>query len=174
MDHLAPIVFAMLNTRVGKPKTKVIRVLLDSGSSGTVIHEDLVKHLRVSKSTPTRWSTAAGKLQTDKVVRKLRFILHEFDTKKVIEWSAHVTKVKFNYDLIVGRDLLQELVLVLDFKEEEIQWDGQSIPMKSVDATPNEAFVADEPTDDRIDNEVDRIKHILEAKCEKANIPEII
>ena len=74
VDHLAPILFAKVNTSGGKPKLKTIKVLLDSGSSGTVIHEDFVKKLQVSNDETTKWSTAAGKLTTNRTVKKLRFV----------------------------------------------------------------------------------------------------
>ncbi len=172
VDHLAPIVFAKLNTSRGKPQLRTIKVLLDSGSSGTVIHEDFVKKLRVSKDETTKWSTAAGKLTTNRTVKKLRFKLHEFDSSKVIEWKAHVTSLRFRYDMIIGRDLLQELGIVLDFANETVTWDGQNLPMKSVDAQPDAAILAND--EDRIEDEVERIKKIVDAKYEKANIPEIV
>ena len=49
VEDLVPITFGRLNLTRGKPKPKNIRVLLDSGSSGTVMYETLAKRLKVKK-----------------------------------------------------------------------------------------------------------------------------
>lgn len=47
VEDLVPITFGRLNLTRRKPKPKNIRVLLDSSSSGTVMHETLAKRLVV-------------------------------------------------------------------------------------------------------------------------------
>ena len=61
-----PVVFVRLNTSLGKVRPKTLRVLLDSGSSGTLIAAEHVSKLRVKKDTKgqTAWSTPGGQLMT--------------------------------------------------------------------------------------------------------------
>jgi hypothetical protein len=47
--HDCPILFSTLRTSLGKPKAVIIRVLLDSGSSSTIINKRFVKNLRIRK-----------------------------------------------------------------------------------------------------------------------------
>ena len=51
---LVPITFGRLNLSKGKPQPKNIKILLDSGSSGTIMCENLAKKLRVKKSSTTK------------------------------------------------------------------------------------------------------------------------
>ena len=44
--------------------------------------------------------------------------------------SCHVTKQKSNYDLILGREILRELGIKLDFSNNTTNWKDVSIPMK--------------------------------------------
>ena len=46
--------------------------------------------------------------------------------------SCHVTKQKSNYDLILGREILRELGIKLDFSNNTTNWKDVSIPMKPV------------------------------------------
>ena len=46
---LVPVTFGRLNLSKGKPTPKNIKVLLDSGSSGTIMCENLAKKLRIKK-----------------------------------------------------------------------------------------------------------------------------
>jgi hypothetical protein len=53
---------------------------------------------------------------------------------------AHVAKDLSNYDMIIGRDLLHELCIDVKFSTKTIEWDGVSIPMKSVDVTKEDSI----------------------------------
>ena len=77
-----------------------------------------------------------------------------------------------SYDLIIGRDLLRELGIVLDFKNNTIQWDDVEMPMKSNQQVQNEHFHIQE--DKFYPSESDRIKKILEAKYQPADLKEVI
>jgi hypothetical protein len=65
----------------------------------------------------------------------VKFKLPEFFLNKTIEFKVHVdeTTVHANasYDMIIGRDLISELKLVLNFDTQCITWDGSKQPMKS-------------------------------------------
>ena len=54
----------------------------------------------------------------------VNFNLLEFSLSREIEWSCHIDKKtdpsKSPYDMIIGLDLIDELGLVIDFKEKVI------------------------------------------------------
>ena len=74
LEHNVPIVFARMRTRKGQPKPIWIRILLDSGASGCIIHKSLVKKLKQKNSKKSSWNTAAGTFQTEGTA-KIDFIL---------------------------------------------------------------------------------------------------
>ena len=88
-NQLTPVTVALVNTRLGKSKFKKIRILLDSGSSGSIILEKFVHNLRMKNDATTSWITKGGNFQTSKKC-KTTFILKEFFENKSIEWNLHV------------------------------------------------------------------------------------
>jgi hypothetical protein len=166
--HSVPVAYAKL--RVSENEIKTIKVLLDSGSSETIISQKLVNKFRKIKSPPARWNTAAGILET-KNKAKIHFSLPEFYEKKIIQWEAHMFKNNTRYDMIMGRDLLTELKMKIDFDELTIAWGEAVIPMKAIDNTRKDMFIQD-PTS--IQEETERIKRILDAKYQPADLNEIV
>ena len=169
---LVPIVFGLLKERIGKvKKVPVIKILIDSGASSTLIKEQYATKLRVSSNTkPTKWKTTAGVFTTTKQVN-VQFILPELHEGRTICTKAHVTQHLGQYDMILGRDLLKELGIIIDFANETVTWDEVSAPMKPEDAKEEQHFHI---TDSKqIDEATERMKGILEAKYEKANLDEI-
>jgi hypothetical protein len=63
---------------------------------------------------------------------KTNFILNEFYENKVIEWTLHVDKTSgpHRYDMIVGRDLMSQLGIILDFDGQTMTGDESTIKMK--------------------------------------------
>ena len=107
-DNVCPMTFGEMQTSLNKPESRPIRILLDSGASKSIVFAELARKLHKTKSGTTQWSTVAGAVNTSHKAR-VKFKLSEFSTRKVIEWKFHVTKADFNYDMIIGRDLLKEL-----------------------------------------------------------------
>ena len=63
----------------------------------------------------------------------MTFSLSEFNLKKQICWVFHVddrSKASSTYDMIIGRDLLGELGIILNFNHKTVTWDTDTIPMK--------------------------------------------
>jgi len=64
---------------------------------------------------------------------KLQFMLPELSETKLIKWKMHVVEsTTMNYDIINGRDILEELGIVINFKTKQITWDEVSVPMRSI------------------------------------------
>jgi hypothetical protein len=114
---------------------KPSRILIYTGSSTSIILKKFInKSLLVKNSrTTTEWTTLGGKFYTKKQ-GTVKFKLPEFFLNITIEFKVHVgdTTVHANavYDMIIGRDLISELKLVLDFDTQYITWDGIDQPMK--------------------------------------------
>ena len=84
--------------------------------------------------------------------------------------------------MIIGRDILDSLGLVLNFKNNTIEWEGATTPMKSPDFLTNPLHDYLEDTfywhndlleSDALQSATDRLKKILDAKYEKADLAEV-
>ena len=130
----------LIKTRLEKSKFKKNRILLDSGSSGSIILEKFVRKLCMNNDTTTSWSTKGGNFQTSKKC-KTTFILNNFFENKSIEWNLHVdsTPGLHQYDMILGRDVrvLSELGITLDFQGQTMTWDDSTIRMKDPESFPD-------------------------------------
>jgi len=73
--------------------------------------------------------------------------------------------------MIIGRDILKFLKIDLRFSDEIIEWDRAEMPFKDGDASTKEScYVADS---DPVEDNVHRVKQILDAKYDKADTEKI-
>lgn len=172
IDHLAPIAFATMRTRKGKPKPKILKVLLDSGASKSIISSKHTKKLKSIKDEERTWTTACGTFTTNSKC-KLEFSLYEFHARKLIEYEVHETTLPMAYDMIIGRDLLHELGVTIDFKDSTVTWDNVSIPMKDKDCTVNNEAIFNISEGEAVDDATTRMKKILDAKYEPADLDKV-
>ena len=79
-----------------------------------------------------------GNFQTSKKC-KTTFILKEFFKNKSIEWNLHVdsTPGPHCYDMILGHDIMNELGIMLDFKDQTMTWDDSTVHMKDPESLPD-------------------------------------
>ena len=68
----------------------------------------------------------------------------------------HVTEQKSNYDMIIGRDILSELGINLNFKDMTVQWDTAVIPMKEMDSTIEISYAVEDS--EAVHDATERIK----------------
>ena len=139
LQHKTPVLIGSLFTRKGTDDQRVIKILLDSGTSSTIISGDYCKKLRKSTDSKTKWNTKGGNFTTN-YTAKLKFTLPELDNNKIVTWTAHVddSSQPHRYDMIVGRDLLKALNINLDFGNDVVNctrgtFNGCSTPMKNID-----------------------------------------
>ena len=92
----------------------------------------------MQNDTTTSWITKGGNFQTSKMC-KTTFIQKEFLENKSIEWNLHVdsTPGLYHYDMILGRDIMSELRITLDFKDQMMTWDDSTINMKDPVSLPD-------------------------------------
>lgn len=173
-QHLVPITFCHVHDQNGTNKLMDAKALLDSGGSGCLIAKHLAQNLPIT--TPTSQSTvqfltAAGTYTSQGLVH-LKFSMPELHHDRIIEWSFHVAENLGAYDVIIGRDLMQELPINLQFDTMEIEWDTARIPMRPIDATSQTSYLIQDPP--AVADATQRIKEILDAKYEKADIPKLV
>ncbi len=159
-----------------------IRILLDSGSSGSIILEKYVHKLHMKNDHRTVWDTKGGIFRTSKKC-KATFILNEFFQNKAIEWNLHVdlTPGPHCYYMILGRDIMQELGITLDFKDQTMMWDDSTVNMKDPDTLldlldPVNDFYWNEDLNlmEALQEASAHLKKILDAKYEAADLDEVV
>ena len=171
-QHLVPISFCHLHTQTGTNQPSDAKALLDTGGSGCLIAKHLTENLPVTTPASTvQFLTAAGTYTSQGLV-ELQFSMPELHHDRTIEWQFHVAENLGAYDLIIGRDLLQELPINLHFDSMEIEWDSARIPMRPVEATSHMSFHVQDPP--AVAEATQRIKEILDAKYEQADIPKLV
>ena len=173
-ETLSPIVFANVNVKRGKGKVQTIKVLLDSGASKTFINKQVVRKLKIVKNASKMvFNTPGGQLISNSTCKVL-FQLPELNSSRTIEWKCQVndSKVPTNYDMIIGRDLLEELGINIQFSDGTIEWDDAQLPMRSPNITQAESFLTEDNEGKLAMQAAKRLREILEAKYVKANLEE--
>jgi len=156
---------------------KGLKVLYDSGSSHTMVKTKWTKHCKHLKGRKSEqeFHTAAGTFKAaGKVVTE--FSLPDFNDSKVLSWPCYLDETEaIGYDMIIGRDLMNEIGLSLDFKNKEIIWDDLRLPMRkqgNKDCSINE--VVQRTMEPEATQELtERASKILDSKYEKADLREV-
>ena len=100
-------------------------------------------------------------MTTNKKVTTI-FSLPEFYDQKVIQFTFHVADTHSRYQMIIGRDLLQESGITLNFSKNVIIWEDQEVPMKEADCDiASSFFIKDSPA---VEEATQRVQKILDAK----------
>ena len=165
---LIPITFVRANQRQGTPKITTVKALIDSGGSACLWKKSSAKKLKLHKQkASTVFTTMSGNCTvTERVTTQLT--LPELHDDRLVEWDFFLVDDLGAYDMIIGRDLMEELGLVVNFSTMTLEWDGAYIPFKSVDATPETSYHVQERG--CVAELSDRVKEILDAKYEKADL----
>jgi hypothetical protein len=76
--------------------------------------------------------------------------------------------------MIIGRDLITSLQLDIKGSNMSIKWDDAAIPWRNIDSTVEDIYLAeDRRSYQPIEQEMQRMTDILNAKYKKANLDEI-
>ena len=120
-EHTTPVLYGTVLSRKGTGQQTFIKILLDSGTSSSIVCGSFTKKLRMKQRVSNTWSTKGGTFNTN-YVAKCQITLPEMDKNKLITWDCHVDDrtVNSRYDMIMGRDLLRELKFNLDFDDDVV------------------------------------------------------
>ena len=169
---LTPIVFARIRTKLGQhPKIKTIKCLLDSGSSSTLVHYDYVKKLRLRSQNNTTWQTTAGEFKTN-FKCQVELSLPELHERRIIKKTMHVTPNKMGYDMIIGRDLLEDLGIDIKFSSQTIEWDFAEIPMRPKESLLSDSYHINDSK--LVQTELKQVAAIMDAKYEPADLDKLV
>ena len=172
------------------PKQKIIRVLLDSGSDGDLLFQEKGKgknYPYLTRQVPKSWCTSNGIFQTKgKGSLEVQFFDYSenkavFITPDIVEYDIK-SSGKPVFDLIIRTKTMNELGIILDFSEKIITIDSIKLPMTSIEnlsksnkeALDFNTSIARSVEPKSTELATQRIVKILDAKYEKANIPELI
>ena len=133
-------------------------------------------HLAPTDGQTIQFEYKAGSFRTTKTC-KLDFALPAFHEQRNISWTAFVDetdKLSSRYDMIIGRDLLDELGMNFLFSTNLMEWDNASTPMldpdlfdqDNLDELAKELLYMHDPET----TEAERIQDILDAKYCKADL----
>ena len=76
--------------------------------------------------------TLAGTFTSNQEVQLEQVMLQEFfKTRKLDHINAKIFDTQCHYDMILGCDLLNDLGLILEFKNKSMEWDQAQIAMRS-------------------------------------------
>ena len=155
-----------------KARNKSVKILLDSGASANIINHSYVRKNNFTQDKEiVQWETVAGQFKTTRSA-KVDLKLSELNSTANINVKCHVTKQKSNYDLILGRDTMTELGITLNFANNTTHWQENNIPMKPINCDVKTHYAIRDST--RVQSETKRIKKILDANYQKANLPKIV
>jgi hypothetical protein len=172
----------LLHSRKGSRKDKdekILKILIDSGSTSSLVNKKFVKKLKTKACSESKWVTKAGSFTTNRKAR-CEFSLPEFHGGKDITWNMYVDESDSKdcrYDMIMGRDLLNDIGLDLLFSTGMMVWDNASVPMRDpewlhddrINEFKQEVFsMYDPPT-----TEAERIQKILDGKYCPADLTAI-
>ena len=143
--HFSPIIFVKLVIPAGKkvrqPNTCLVRALVDSGASESILAKTKADKLPVKNNKKERqWSTAVGVLTTNTKIAT-SFSFTEIHANKLMNQSLHVVDLNIDrYDMIIGRDLIISLGIDIHGGYMTIHWDDATIPWRDIDYTAKYVF----------------------------------
>ena len=154
-------------------KTKY-KDLCDTGASSTVIGEKLANFEPITfNNSPKIFTTAMGNF-TNEFSSELTFQLPELSNSLELTWQCDVVKDLSNtpYDMIIGRDVLKELKIDVLTSDLTVTREHIKIPQRPRDS--NEQFNINAEEQDEFDEASKRLRQILEAKYEPADLDKMV
>ena len=84
--------------------------------------------------------------------------------------ESHVTESLGAHDMIIGRDILDFLIIDIRFSNQMVHWGTGIMPFKDQVSTQCDGHFINE---DELENVSKRIRRILDVKCKTANIDDV-
>ena len=188
MSNITPVTFASLYDPLDHNKIieNNLIVLIDSGASHSMAKASLVMKYKTSffRRSEASYKTAAGVFKS-KFSMKLTITLDEFGGNIRIKhpFDLDENEEGIGYDMILGRDLLNELNIDVRFSDGTIKWEDQLVPMKDfqriwTDDHPSRKELrsailrSNEPKS--TSDATRRVIKILDSKYERADLDKIV
>ena len=182
-NDFSSITLGYLHSQEGSrnPKSlKRLQILFYSGCENTIVNQAMTAGLTKEKVKASTWKTKSGSFTTGHVC-EVTFKLPLFHKHRDIAWKTHVdpaNQILCKYDLIIGRDLLSELGIDLQFSKASMVWDNVEVPMQqpewldasNVESFEEELFMAHDP----VSTDADRIQRIIGMKYKEADLPKVV
>ena len=126
--------------------TKPYILLFDSGSSHSWWnHKSIPKGCTSRKVEATNSQTLAGKMSSNLEIQIENVTFPEFfKTRKVGEITARIFTAKCRYNAIIGRYMLTELGIILNFKTQKMSWDDCHVLMQPFPSAETKKTVSGE------------------------------
>ena len=175
--------------RVTKPESSnnnvVWRVLFDSGSDGDIIFLKISERHTIdvhNRVHPHTLRTSSGTFETNKV-GNINLTLPKFSTSKTMSLMPDIHFIEEGnpspmYDLIIGLETLVNWKAMLSFHDKTLIIDNVALPMQDLHSLDGQKLLnniyteSTEPSVSRV--ATNRVTNILDAKHEKANLPEVV
>ena len=133
-DNMTPITIMLCKTIGLCNSSRLLRVLIDSGTTTTMIHRRVVPRDAQPKALKSERpvNTLGGTIQVKEVVTLRDIKLPEFDKNRNIDGTkALVFDSKCSYDVLLGADMLKKLGMKLDYENGFTEWLGNTVPMRN-------------------------------------------
>jgi len=182
---LVPATILRCATIGSASSNRMLRILLDSGCTATMIHRSCIPRNAVPKEVKPRGiGTLAGNFTISSVVHMRDVRLPEFDKNRSIEHQkALVFEKKSAYDVILGSDFLTKAGIILDYERGEVRWLGLTLPMRPKDSLDDSQFIQmyEKYSSQKLDEYMGEdwldaylAVAIKDAKYERADIQEVV
>ena len=103
-------------------------------------HASHCKRMKTHKKEQTFHTAAGNYVAEGKAI--IEFSLPDMNNSKVIKWPCYLDSTdEIGYDAVIGRDLMLELGIKIDFDKKIIQWDDLILPMQERSKGSREANV---------------------------------
>lgn len=169
--EVCPIVFLRIFPLL--KENRLFKALLDTGASSTLIKKDLIpQKLLKADSQMVKWTTAAGNFKTNYKV-EITFNMPELSKSKIYTWQTHVLNhgMLSNYDIILGRDFMQEAGIKIDFETNQLSNEDGELPLREP-STKEIYLLSEEPQ--KVQEAQNRFDRIIAANYEKADLKQIV
>ena len=123
----------------------ILSVLLDSSEGASLIATQNIKHYGVPVTSNAAWQTIFGNFNTAGKM-KAKFALPELNPTGKVTFNLHLAATLGAHDISLGKDLLQELGILLYFKQQIIACGHANITMKTSNCTAMYACGISDPT----------------------------
>ena len=129
----SPEIIVEIPIENGNEAPRILRGLLDSSSTGCILLNEFTKGLKKRFGATEQWMTKGG-IFTTKAKCLVPMILPDFTRQTRAAFDCHVDPTQkssiTNYDIILGKDFMQELGIDILNSSLTLRWDGIEIPMR--------------------------------------------